>query len=243
MTLSSVVAAYFLTQTKIPWPIAAMAGLGVGACAGLVNGLFVAKVKLEPPLATYGMLWIARGLSFAIMGASPFFGFAKGFRNLGRGAWLGLPVPIWVTAIVVLLVFFLLQYTIAGRKLYAVGANPNTAQASGIKRDRIILMAYILSGVLAACAGLLLTARMNAVDQDLGEPYLLPAIASPVMGGTSMLGGEGTVGGSVVGALIMVVLLNGMNLLNLSSLWQQFALGIVVILAVWFDVTMKKRTT
>jgi ribose transport system permease protein len=243
MTLASVVTAYFLTQKPgLPWPIAVLAGLGVGACAGLINGLIVAKVKLQPPLATYGMLWIARGLSFAIMGASPFFGFPTGFRYLGRGVWAGLPLPIWIMAFVVVLIFLLLQFTITGREIYAVGANPKAAQASGIKNNRVILVAYVLSGLLAACAGLLLTARMNAVDQNLGEPYLLPAIASPVMGGTSMYGGEGTVGGSVVGALIMVVLLNGMNLLNLSSLWQQFALGIVVVLAVWFDVSMKRRT-
>jgi len=242
MTLASVVAAYFLTQKpSLPWPIAALAGLGIGVCTGLINGLIVAKVKLQPPLATYGMLWIARGLSFAIMGASPFFGFPAGFRYLGRGVWAGLPFPIWIMVFVVVLMFLLLRFTTTGRKIYAVGANPKAAEASGIRNNRVILVAYVLSGLLAACAGLLLTARMNAVDQNLGEPYLLPAIASPVMGGTSMYGGEGTVGGSVIGALIMVVLLNGMNLLNLSSLWQQFALGIVVVLAVWFDVSMKRH--
>jgi ribose transport system permease protein len=243
MTLSSVVSAFFLTQVPgMSWPFAALAGLATGMCVGALNGLIVTKIRLASPVATYGMMWIGRGLSFAIMGASPFFGFASGFRFIGRGLWLGLPMPIWIMGAVVLLMFFLLRYTATGRRIYAVGANPDAARASGIKADRVLLGAYVLSGLLAALAGLLLTARMNAVDQDLGDPYLLPAIASPVMGGTSMAGGEGSVGGSVVGALIMVVLLNGMNLLNLPSLWQQFALGVVVILAVWFDVSMKRRS-
>jgi ribose transport system permease protein len=243
MTLSSVVSAFFLTQVPgMSWPFVALAGLATGMCVGALNGLIVTKIRLASPVATYGMMWIGRGLSFAIMGASPFFGFASGFRFIGRGLWLGLPMPIWIMGAVVLLMFFLLRYTATGRRIYAVGANPDAARASGIKADRVLLGAYVLSGLLAALAGLLLTARMNAVDQDLGDPYLLPAIASPVMGGTSMAGGEGSVGGSVVGALIMVVLLNGMNLLNLPSLWQQFALGVVVILAVWFDVSMKRRS-
>ena len=242
MTLASVVAGYFLTQAKwLPWYGAALMGLASGAAVGFLNGFMIAKIKLAPPIATYGMLWIGRGLSFALMGTRPFYGFPEGFRTCGRGYWLGLPVPIWIALAICVLMMFLLNFTVFGRQVYAVGSNPDAARASGIKRDKILMWVYIISGVLAALAGMLLTARLNAVDQDIGEPYLLPALASPVMGGTSMTGGEGTMGGSIIGALIMVVILNGMNLLNISSLWQQLALGLVMLLAVWLDVSMKKR--
>lgn len=242
MTFASVVAGYFLTQVKgLPWQVAALAGLAAGAAVGLMNGLMIAKIKLPPPIATYGMLWIGRGLSFALMGTTPFYGFADGFRKYGRGYWLGLPIPIWIMLAVSVLMIFLLRRTTFGRRIYAVGSNTDAAKASGIRSDRVLLWVYTLSGLLAALAGLLLTARMNAVDQDIGEPYLLTALASPVMGGTSMAGGEGSIGGSIIGSLLMVVLLNGMNLLNISSLWQQLALGVVMLFAVWLDVTMKKR--
>ena len=188
------------------------------------------------------MLWIGRGLSFAIMGASPFFGFCDGFRYAGRGILLGLPVPIWIMAGIVALAFFLLKYTTLGRSIYAVGANPLAAKASGIRLDRTLLFAYMISGLTAALSGIILIARLNAVDQDIGAPFLLPAIASPVMGGTSIGGGEGGIGGAVIGSLIMVVLTNGMNLLKISSLWQQFVIGLVVVLAVWLDIVLKKRS-
>ena len=242
MTLASVVSGFFLTQVDgLPWQYAALAGLLSGAAIGLLNGLMIAKIRLPAPIATYGMLWFGRGLSFALMGANPFYGFANGFRNLGRGYWLGIPIPICIMAGIVLIMVLILRKTVFGRRVYAVGSNADAAKASGIRSDRILIIVYILSGLLAALAGLLLTARLNAVDQDIGEPYLLPALASPIMGGTSMAGGEGSVGGSIIGSLIMVVMLNGMNLLNISSLWQQLAIGLVMLLSVWLDVNMRKK--
>lgn len=242
MTVASVVSGFFLTQVNnLPWQYAALAGLLAGASIGLLNGLMIAKIRLPAPIATYGMLWFGRGLSFALMGANPFYGFANGFRNLGRGYWLGVPNPIWIMTVIVLIMVLILRKTVFGRRVYAVGSNADAAKASGIRSDRILITVYILSGLLAALAGLLLTARLNAVDQDIGEPYLLPALASPIMGGTSMAGGEGSVGGSIIGSLIMVVMLNGMNLLNISSLWQQLAIGLVMLLSVWLDVKIRKR--
>jgi len=242
MTVASVVSGFFLTQVNnLPWQYAALAGLLAGASIGLLNGLMIAKIRLPAPIATYGMLWFGRGLSFALMGANPFYGFANGFRNLGRGYWLGIPIPICIMTVIVLVMVLILRKTVFGRRVYAVGSNADAAKASGIRSDRILITVYILSGLLAALAGLLLTARLNAVDQDIGEPYLLPALASPIMGGTSMAGGEGSVGGSIIGSLIMVVMLNGMNLLNISSLWQQLAIGLVMLLSVWLDVNMRRK--
>jgi ribose transport system permease protein len=241
VTLTSVIAGFFLTQTELPWFFAVLAALGTGALAGLITGLLISVVKLPPAVASYGMLWVARGAAFAIMGATPFFDFSENFRYLGRGVLFGIPVPIWIVFSLSLIFMFLLKFTTLGRNFYALGANPHAAKASGLKVMRILIWAYVLSGMLAAMGGVILAARLNAVDQDLGAPFLLPAIASPVMGGTSMTGGQGGIGGTIIGSLIMIVVANGMNLVQIPSLWQQFVIGIVVVLAVWFDVLIRKK--
>ena len=242
VTLTSVIAAYFLTQTELPWIFAILFSLSVGALSGLITGLLISIIKLPPAVASYGMLWVVRGVAFAIMGAKPFFDFADGFRYLGRGVFAGIPVPIWIVTIMSIIFMLLLKYTTLGRNFYALGANPHAARASGLKVMNVLIWAYVLSGLLAASGGIILAARLNAVDQDLGMPFLLPAIASPVMGGTSMTGGQGGIGGTIIGSLIMIVVTNGMNLVGISTLWQQFVIGIVVILAVWFDILMRKKS-
>ena len=242
MTVGGVVAGYFLTQTDVPWPAAIAASLASGLVLGLIAGWLVAKVKLPSPVATYGMLWVGRGISFGIMGATPFFGFCDEFRFLGKGHYASIPVPVWIMFVLVAAAALFLKYTTLGRSMYAVGANPAAAKASGIRVDRTLMWAYAISGVMAALAGNLLCARLNAVDQDIGAPFLLPAIASPVMGGTSREGGRGGIVGTVIGTLIMIVLTNGMNLLGMSSLWQQFAIGTVVVLAVWLDLAIQRRS-
>lgn len=241
VTITSVVSGYVLTQTGLPWWCAVTAAILAGAFSGFVTGQLIAFVKLPPAVASYGMLWVGKGISFAIMGATPFYGFSDEFRHLGRGYMLGIPLPVWIVIFVSILIALFLKYTTIGRCFYGIGSNPSAARASGIKVSRILTWAYVLCGILAAVGGIILTARLNAVDQDLGAPYLLPAIASPVMGGTSMAGGQGGIGGTIIGSLIMIVVANGMNLLGISSLWQQFVIGIVVIFSVWFDVITRKR--
>ncbi len=241
MTLSSVAAAYLLKKVGLDWWLALLMGLGVAAVCGLATGLMVAKIRLPSPIATYGMLWIARGVSYAITGPQPIFDLPAAFRFLGRGLWLGLPVPIWIMAVIVVVGYLFLKYTTLGRSMYAVGAGQPAAVASGIRVDQTLLWTFIISAMLAGLAGIVLCARLNAVDQNMGEAYLLPSLAGPVMGGTSMAGGQGGVAGAVIGSLIMVVLINGMNLLNVSSLWQQLAVGVIVVLAIWFDGWLKRR--
>ena len=241
VTLTSVVSGYFLTQTELPWWCAIIGAISVGAMSGFVTGQLIAFVKLPPAVASYGMLWVGRGLAFAIMGASPFFDFADEFRYLGRGYFLGIPMPVWMVLIIAIILALFLKYTTLGRTLFAIGANPSAAEASGIKVSKTLVSAYMMGGMLAAIGGIILAARLNAVDQDLGASFLLPAIASPVMGGTSMAGGQGGVGGTIIGSLIMIVVTNGMNLLGINSLWQQLVTGVVVILSVWLDVIMRKK--
>lgn len=242
VTLSSVVAAYFLTQTEMPWATAIFAALGAGISTGIITGLLISIIKLPPAVASYGMLWVANGIAYAIMGVNPFFDFDDRFRYIGRGALLGIPVPIWIVVVLSISFMFFLKFTRLGRNFYALGANPHAARASGLKVRSILLWAYALSGLLAAVGGIILTARLNAVDQGLGAPFLLPAIASPVMGGTSMAGGKGGIGGTIIGSLILIVVANGMNLVGIESLWQQLVIGVVVILAVWFDVLLGKKS-
>ncbi|MDK2980448.1 MAG: ribose transport system permease protein [Chloroflexota bacterium] len=241
VTMTSVVSGYFLTQTDMPWWFAILAAVCAGGMSGFVTGQLIALIKLPPAVASYGMLWVGRGLAFAIMGASPFFSFPDSFRYIGRGYFLGVPMPIWIVLVIALLMGWFLKYTTLGRSLYAIGANPHAARASGIKLSRTLVSAYVLSGMLAAIGGVILAARLNAVDQDMGASFLLPAIASPVMGGTSMAGGQGGVSGTIIGSLIMLVVTNGMNLLGINSLWQQLVTGIVVVLSVWLDVILRKR--
>jgi len=242
-TLVSIVTAFAMVRMNVHWVLAILAALLVGALAGLANGLLIAKVKLPPPVATYGMLWIGRGLAFAIMGATPIFGFPEAFRYIGVGYLARVPMPIWIMLAIAVLVGLFLNFTTLGRSVYAVGGNATAARASGIPVDRVLVYVYVISGVTAAVTGVILCARLGAVDQNLGAPFLLPAIASPVMGGTSMIGGQGGVAGAIVGSLMMVVVTNGMNLLRISSLWQQFVVGLVVVLAVWLDGIVKQRQT
>ena len=241
VTLTSVVSGYFLTQTDLPWWVAIIGSISVGAISGFITGQLIAFVKLPSAVASYGMLWVDKGLAFAIMGASPFFDFAEEFRHIGRGYFIGIPMPVWVVLVISIFLALFLKYTTIGRCFYAIGANPSAAKASGIKVSKTIVSAYMLSGSLAAIGGIILAARLNAVDQDLGASFLLPAIASPVMGGTSMAGGQGGIGGTIIGSLIMIVVTNGMNLLGIKSLWQQLVTGVVVILSVWLDVIMRKK--
>lgn len=242
-TLASIVTAFAMVRMDVNWVLAILAALLVGALSGLANGLLIAKVKLPPPVATYGMLWIGRGLAFAIMGATPIYGFPEAFRYIGVAYLAGVPMPIWIMLAIAVLVGLFLNFTTLGRSVYAMGGNTAAARASGIPADRVLIYVYAISGLMAAVTGVILCARLGAVDQNLGAPFLLPAIASPVMGGTSMTGGQGGVTGAILGSLIMVVVTNGMNLLGISSLWQQFVVGLVVVLAVWLDGIVKQRQT
>jgi len=219
VTVTSILAGFFLEDTNLPWYVAIIASLGAGALSGLITGSLISVIKLPPAVATYGMLWVGKGLGFAINGASPYYNFPDAFRYLGKGILLGIPVPVWTIAVLIIFFTLFLKYTVLGRNFYAIGANPHAARASGINVGRTLLWAYILSGIMAAIAGLILAGRLNAVDPDMGAQFLLPAIASPVMGGTSMTGGQGGIGGTVVGALLMIVVANGMNLIGISSLW------------------------
>lgn len=217
------------------------AALGVGLACGLANGLMVAYVGIPAFIATYGMLWVAHGLGYVFMKGEVIHGFDPTFRALGAGFWAGIPVPVLVAAALLVGLHIVLYLTRFGRALYAIGGNPVAARLTGIPTKRYLVQVYGLSGLLAGFAGLVVIARVNAADSGTGEELLLPIIAAVVLGGTSLFGGVGGIMGTAVGALILALVVNGMNMLGIPTFWQAFAMGAIVILAVLADVSFKRR--
>lgn len=242
LTFSSVIAATAI-KADIPLPLALASGLAVGAALGFLNGLMVAKVKLPPFIATYGMMWVAAGFAVVLLKGHVIYGFNDDFRFLGIGNLMGIPMPIIVMVILWIPAYILLRRSTFGRALYAVGANQEAARLSGVKKDQIVIMAYTLSGFLAAAAGLVFVARLNASEAGLGANMLLPTIAAVVIGGTSLFGGAGGIVGTMIGALIMTIVQNGMNLLGIESEWQGVVLGALIVVAVLLDQWARKAMT
>jgi ribose transport system permease protein len=231
--LSACVAAAVIVGGS-PW-LGVLAALAVGAACGLVNGITVAYVRIPAFIATYGMLWIAHGLAYVFMKGEVIHGFPPAFRFVGAGHVGPIPTPILVMLVVLGLLHVMLHHTRLGRAIYAVGGNPVAARLSGMPVRRHLVTVYTLSGLLAAFAGLVVIARVNAADSGTGEDLLLASIAAMVLGGTSLFGGQGGVVGSAVGSLILTLVLNGMNLLDVKTFWQAFVLGSIVILSVLAD--------
>jgi ribose/xylose/arabinose/galactoside ABC-type transport system permease subunit len=238
LALSGVVLAWAL-QGGWPVPAAILAGLGVGGASGLVNGLLITKGRLPAFIATLGMMSIARGAALVFTSGRPISGFGAGFRQLSTARILGVPAPIVITIAVYALGHFLLTRTRFGRYVYAIGGNEEATRLSGINAGFHKTMVYVLSGVASGLAAALLTARLNSAQPIAGINYELDAIAATVIGGTSLSGGVGTLHGTLIGALIMGVLRNGLNLLGTSSFFQQIVIGIVIITAVLVDSMLK----
>jgi ribose transport system permease protein len=235
LTTSGIVAATVLKIEGLPPWIGMLAGLGFGSLVGLVNGLMVAIVRLPPFIATYGTMWIATGLSVVFLRGYIIYDFDPRFRFIGKGYVFGIPMPILIMAGMYLIFYFLMHRTTFGRSVYALGANREAARLSGIKVEGTLIKAYAISGFCAGLAGLLFVARLNAAEAGLGESLLLPVIAGIVLGGTSLLGGEGSIIGTLIGTLIMTIVFNGMNLLGISSIWQATVQGAIIIIAVLLD--------
>ena len=241
LSLTSVVAAIMLNRYGMPFPLAILAALLIGAVLGLINGLLITYVGLPPFIATYGTLWVLFGFAYLILQGAVIYGFPAGFRVIGNGHLLGIPMPIVVMTVVFLTGYFLLHHTTLGRRFFATGANIETARMSGIKVERVIIAAYAISGFLAAVAGLVLIAYTNGSEARIGDSYLLPVMAVVVMGGTSLAGGQGNLVGTLVAALIMAVIHNGMNILAVPAIWQSLVVGLLIIGTVLADQGLRKR--
>ena len=217
-------------------PFGAMvAGLLAGLGLGLINGVTITRFRLPPFVATLGMLSIARGFTMLWTGGFPITDLGPQFGFIGAGFWLGVPMAVWISALLVALFVVISRRTILGRYIYAVGGSEKAAAFSGLNVNRIKLWVYALGGGLAAIAGLIVSARLDAADPKAGLGYELDSIAAVVIGGTSLSGGRGSILGTVLGCLIIGVLNNGLFLLDVSPFWQQVVKGIVILIAVAAD--------
>ena len=239
VALSGVVLASAL-QHGWPVPLAILAALGIGAGCGLVNGLLITLGRLPPFIATLGLMSVARGGALLYTEGRPISGFGASFRWLATGELWLVPMPVVVMIVVYALGHFVLQRTLFGRNVYAIGGNEEAALLSGVPVRFHKTMAYAACGLLSALASVVLTARLNSAQPIAGINYELDAIAATVIGGTSLMGGQGSVIGTLIGALIMGVLRNGLNLLSVSSFVQQVVIGAVIILAVLMDMAFKQ---
>ncbi|MFD6028157.1 ABC transporter permease/substrate-binding protein [Streptomyces griseoluteus] len=237
--LTSTVLAWSATQSGMPVVLAVVLAIATGVGAGLVNGFLIAYGKLPPFIATLAMLSVARGLSLVISGGVP-IAFPASVSHLGDtlGGWL--PVPVLVMVAMGLFAALVLGRTYIGRSMYAIGGNEEAARLSGLRVNRQKLVIYALSGVFAAVAGIVLAARLGSAQPQAADGYELDAIAAVVIGGASLAGGTGKASGTFVGALILAVLRNGLNLLNVSAFWQQVVIGVVIALAVLLDAVRRK---
>lgn len=214
---------------------AIVAGLLTGSVLGWFNGWAITRFKLPPFVATLAMLTIARGLTMLWTEGFPITGLGDSFTFLGTGWFLGIPLPVWISGGIVLVVVLLMDQTRFGRYVYAIGGSESAARLSGVNINRIKILVYTMAGGLAAVGGLLVTSRLDSAQPNAGTSYELDSIAAVVIGGTSLSGGRGSILGTVQGAVIIGVLNNGLVLLNVSPFWQQVVKGIVILLAVIID--------
>jgi inositol transport system permease protein len=223
------------------WETALMVAVAVGLAGGLIQGVAITKAKVPPFVVTLGGMSVFRGAALLISGGGPISGFDPEFQFLGQGRIWGVPTPVIIFIGFAILAHLALRYTRFGRQVYAVGGNPEAARLSGLKVPRILLSVYVIMGFFSGLAGFVLAARLNSAEAVAGIGYELTVIASVVIGGTSLFGGVGTIFGTVIGAVLIGVLLNGLVLMNVSSYIQQIVIGLIIVLAVAFDTFAKSR--
>jgi ribose transport system permease protein len=228
----------------LPLWVSVLCGILVATLMGFLNGFLVAKATLPPFIATLGIMMIARGLTLVISQARPvYFLVAPSFKLISQSSLFGaVPYPILYLLILALIASFVLRRLAIGRHIYGLGSNEMAVKLSGISVDRVKIFTYSVCGFLAGVAGVVLTSRVISAQPSAGLSYELDAISAAVIGGASLSGGEGTILGTMIGALIMGVLKNGLNLMNVSQFWQQVAMGIVVIGAVYLDIVRRRRS-
>jgi inositol transport system permease protein len=234
VALTGVVAASFAHPGDYPLFIPLSAGVLAGMACGAVNGVVITLGRIAPFIVTLGMMTVARGLALVISGGKPVSNMSPAMTRLG-GDLFGFPIPVLVLCITAVVSWLFLKNVRLGRYIYAVGGNENAARAAGINVNAVKLFAYTICGAMAGIAGVILAARITTGQPNAGIAYELDAIAAVVIGGTSLSGGVGGIGGTILGALLMGVINNGLDLLNVSSYYQQIVKGAIIVGAVWLD--------
>lgn len=251
LALAGVVAALAVKELGLPVPVGMLLGILTGTLCGWINGISVTHLKLPPFIATLGMMLIARGVALQITGARAVSGLGESFGVLGNGALFrvvtigedgfptvvfpGIPYPVILMVVIALAVGFMLTRTVLGRHIYSVGSNAEAARLSGVNVGRVTRFTYVLSGALAGLTGCVLMSRLVTAQPNEGVMYELDAIASAVIGGTSLMGGVGTISGTVIGSFVIGILRNGLNMNGVSAFTQQIIIGLVILGTVWID--------
>ncbi len=230
-----------LLQTNIAPPIVLIFGLFIGVLVGACNGILIAYAKLQPFIVTLSTMTIFRGLTLVITQGRPVSITNSGalFENLGTGYWLGIPIPVYILFFFCIVLWFVLHKTVLGRSIYALGGNEKASYIAGIKTKCVKIVVYASSGLLSTLAGMILISRLSSSQPTLGAGFELEAIAAVVIGGTTLAGGRGKILGTLLGILVIAVLNNSLNLLGVSSFYQQVVKGLVILLAVLFDLRKK----
>jgi ribose transport system permease protein len=243
MTLCSVITGLLLTQMGLPLVVGVLGGIAFGAFMGLVNGFNVTVLGLPPFIATLAMMMIAEGLALVLSGVRPIYlSGVPGFQQIALGQLIPqIPNAVLILFALALVLGVVLTKTVLGRMTYAIGSNEEATRLSGINTRRWLLAIYALAGACTGLAGVVMASRLSSAQPQLGMGYELQAIAAVIIGGTSLLGGRGTIQGTLIGALIMSVLINGLRIMAVQSEWQTVVVGVVVLIAVFADNLRKRR--
>lgn len=257
LALAGVVAALAVKEWGMPVPVGMLVGVLTGSVCGWINGILVTKMKLPPFIATLGMMLIARGVALQITGARAVSGLGDSFGVLGNGSLFrivnigedgfptvvfpGIPYPVILMVVIAIAVSIMLNRSVLGRHIYAVGSNADAARLSGVNVSRVVSFTYVLSGTLAGLTGCVLMSRLVTAQPNEGVMYELDAIASAVIGGTSLIGGVGTISGTAIGAFVIGILRNGLNMNGVSAFTQQIIIGLVILGTVWIDQLRNRR--
>lgn len=224
-----------LMKSGVPVPFAILAGIIAAAIVGITNGALVSYGKLPPFIVTLGTMTAVRGITLTLTKGIPISGLPETFNNIGISKTLGIPNPIYIMIVFAIIFGIILSKTKTGRYIYAIGSNSEAARLSGVNSSFTLIKVYMFSAILSGIAGLVMAARIISAPPTAGMGYELDAVAASVIGGASTMGGEGTIAGTIIGAFIISVLRNGLNLMGISPFIQQIVIGVVIVAAVFFD--------
>ncbi len=239
--LSGVVGSMAMSNWGMPMTLGIVVGILVGGLAGTGNGLLVTRAGLPPFIATLGMMGVARGLTFIVSGAVAIYGLPDSFRKLGEGEIGPIPLPLLYLVVIAIGGHLVLSRTRLGRYTYAIGSNQDAARLSGIPINRVLVSVYVISGALAGFGGMIAASRVHSGQPNYGIGLELDVIAACVIGGASLFGGRGTIGGTLIGAFLMGVIRDGAVLLNITQYYQQVVIGVIIWVAVWWDQLRRRR--
>lgn len=246
MALCAVMTGVFITNMGLPVWLGLIGGVATGVLMGLINGINVTFLRLPPFIATLAMMMIAGGLALVISGVAPiyFSSSAPDFKKIALGVIIpGIPNAVLITAVLAIIAAVVLSKTLLGRYTFAIGSNEEATRLSGVNTRRWTILIYMFAGAFTGVAGIVIASRLDSAQPQIGMGYELQAIAAVIIGGTSLLGGRGSILGTVIGALIMSVLVNGLRIMSIQTEWQNVVVGIVVLLAVFLDSLRNRQRT